>query len=244
VNYAASHDDLDLFDAIQLKAPPGEDADMRARRASLAMSLVMLGQGVPFVVGGEDLLRSKDMDHNSYNSGDWFNKIDWTGQGNNWGIGLPVSDDDGSAWAIEKPLLGKPNLKPRPETIARVVAVFQDWLRIRYSSPLFRMSTAELIQQHLHFVPVDTPGVIAMRLDGDTGPYSNILVVFNATVSTQNVSAAELKGVTMHLHPVQRKSADTTIAAASYESGVASVPALSTAVSVGERSGVEGHDEK
>jgi hypothetical protein len=34
-----------------------------------------------FFAAGDDLLRSKDMDANSYDSGDWFNQIDWGGQG-------------------------------------------------------------------------------------------------------------------------------------------------------------------
>jgi len=41
------------------------------------MSLVALGQGVPFFLAGDDLLRSKDMDNNSFDSGDWFNKLDF-----------------------------------------------------------------------------------------------------------------------------------------------------------------------
>lgn len=235
INYDAAHDDLDLFDSVQIKSAARDDADVRARRVSLAMSVVLLGQGVPFVMGGEDMLRSKDMDHNSYNSGDWFNKIDWSGQGTNWGIGLPISDDDGTAWAIVKPLLSKPSLKPTPAQIQRTAAVFREWLKIRYSSPLFRMSTAEQVQQHLHFVPVETPGVIAMRLDGAEGPFRNILVVFNATMATQTVGVRELNNTRLRLHPVQADSADVIVTHSSFEGGMATVPALTTAVFVGER---------
>ena len=49
-----------------------------------SMSLVTLGQGVPFFQAGDDMLRSKDMDQNSYDSGDWFNKIDWSGATARW----------------------------------------------------------------------------------------------------------------------------------------------------------------
>ncbi len=232
INYDAAHDDQGLFDSVQIKSASTDDADMRARRVSLAMSLVLLGQGIPFVMGGEDLLRSKDMDHNSYDSGDWFNKIDWSGQGNNWGIGLPISDDDGTAWAIGKPLLEKPSLKPTSAQIQRTGAVFREWLRIRYSSPLFRIHTAADIQQHLHFLPVQTPGVIAMWLNGAEGPFHNVLVVFNATMKMQTIAAAELKGIPMKLHPVQAQSADTILTAASSREGEVTVPALTTAVFV------------
>jgi pullulanase/glycogen debranching enzyme len=42
--------------------------------------------GVPFVHAGDDLLRSKSLDRDSYNSGDHFNRVDWTGRDNNFGV--------------------------------------------------------------------------------------------------------------------------------------------------------------
>ena len=56
--------------------------------------MVTLSQGVPFFHAGEDLLRSKSLDRNSYNSGDWFNKLDFTSASNNWGVGLPPAGDN------------------------------------------------------------------------------------------------------------------------------------------------------
>jgi pullulanase len=64
------HDNQGLFNAVQVKSPEGDTAAVRARRQVLAMSLVALGQGVPFFMAADDLLRSKDMDQNSYDSGD------------------------------------------------------------------------------------------------------------------------------------------------------------------------------
>ena len=81
-----------LFDAIQVKTSAADTIAMRARRQAVAMSLITLAQGIPFYYAADDLLRSKDMDDGSYNSGDWFNKIDWSGNGNNWGIGLPIAN--------------------------------------------------------------------------------------------------------------------------------------------------------
>jgi pullulanase len=91
VNYASVHDNQDLFDAVQLKSSFSDTIATRARRQIMGMGLVTLGQGIPFFQAGDDLLRSKDMDQNSYDSGDWFNKIDWSGQTANWGIGLPIA---------------------------------------------------------------------------------------------------------------------------------------------------------
>jgi pullulanase/glycogen debranching enzyme len=45
------------------------DADGRARVCGLAHALVVLSQGVPFIHAGDDLLRSKSLDRDSYNSG-------------------------------------------------------------------------------------------------------------------------------------------------------------------------------
>ncbi len=45
---------------------------------NLGMSMLGFGQGIPFFHAGVELLRSKSMDRNSYNSGDWFNKLDFT----------------------------------------------------------------------------------------------------------------------------------------------------------------------
>jgi pullulanase len=75
--YVSKHDNETLFDAIQYKAP-AETLDMaaRVRMQNLGNSIVMLSQGVPFFQAGDDLLRSKSLDRNSYNSGDWFNRGD------------------------------------------------------------------------------------------------------------------------------------------------------------------------
>jgi pullulanase len=236
INYAAAHDDMDLFDVIQVKSSAADSSDFRARRQAFAMSIVALGQGIPFFVGGEDMLRSKDMDNNSYDSGDWFNKIDWSGHGNNWGIGLPMVDDDGTAWSIDRPLLSRAPLQPTPELIQRTSAVFQEFLKIRYSSPLFRMSTLDEINTRLRFLNVDTPGVIAMVLDAPdaSSAYRHILVVFNGTPGTQNITADSLKGIAYTLHPVQVHSADSAVATSTFSpvAGTAVVPALTTAVFV------------
>ncbi len=97
-----------LFDAIQVKAPAEATLTDRVRMNNLALSIVLLSQGVPFFHAGDDILRSKSFNPNSYNSGDWFNKLDWTYESNNWGIGLPLEGTE--QWDIYKPLLADPDL--------------------------------------------------------------------------------------------------------------------------------------
>ena len=240
INYVSAHDNQCLFDAIQLKSPEGDTAAARARRQALAMSLVALGQGIPFFMAGDDLLRSKDMDADSFNSGDWFNKIDWTGRGNNWGIGLPLASVNRKQWPIEQPLLQNAALKPGAAEIESTFQAFRELLEIRQSSPLFRLATLDEIQGHLHFLntgPAQIPGVIVMDLDAQgahDGPWQHILVVFNATSARQTFTAPELKGVRLQLHPVQAHSADQTVrtSSADPDAGSVTVPALTAAVFV------------
>ncbi|GAA3752084.1 pullulanase-type alpha-1,6-glucosidase [Terriglobus aquaticus] len=243
VNYVSVHDNQDIFDAIQVKAATTEPAATRARRQVLAMSLVELGQGIPFFQAGDDLLRSKSLDQNSYDSGDWFNKIDWTGQGNNWGIGLPIQSQNGSQWSFQQPLLANTALQPSPADIATTTTAFQEFLKIRNGSSLFRMTSAPEIQQNLTFLntgTTQTPGLIVMRLSNTNGlsysGYSNIVVVFNATSTQQSFTSATLANQHLALHPIQRRSGDAVVrnATANNKTGTLTVPALTTAVFVGE----------
>jgi pullulanase len=243
VNYASVHDNQDLFDAVQLKSSFGDSIATRARRQIMGMGLVTLGQGIPFFQGGDDLLRSKDMDQNSYDSGDWFNKIDWTGKTANWGIGLPIASQNQGQWPLMTPLLSNSAYTPLPANIAYSGAAFQELLKIRYSSDLFRMKTFEEIQQNLTFLntgPSQRPGLIVMKLDAhghDYGSYKHVVVLFNATNAPVNFTDPRLQGLTLHPHPVQRDSSDPMTRQSTFNSklGTATVPALTIAVFVTER---------
>ena len=112
INYVEAHDNDTLFDAIQLKAPVATALADRVRMQNLGMSVLALGQGIPFFHAGVELLRSKSLDRNSYNSGDWFNKLDFGYTSNNWGVGLPPARDNQSNWPIMQPLLANPALDP------------------------------------------------------------------------------------------------------------------------------------
>jgi pullulanase len=96
-----------------------------------------------------------------YNSGEWFNKIDWSGKTANWGIGLPIASQNQTQWSIMMPLLSNSAYTPLPPNIAYSEAAFSELLKIRYSSELFRMPTFEEVQRNLTFLntgPSQTPG--------------------------------------------------------------------------------------
>ncbi|MHB8626052.1 MAG: pullulanase-type alpha-1,6-glucosidase [Aggregatilineales bacterium] len=240
--YVSAHDNQSLFDAIQMKAPADADIKARVRMQNLGADVVLLSQGVPFFLAGDNMLRSKSLDGNSYNSGDWFNKLDWTLQSNNFGVGLPQSGDNGSNWPIMKPLLANPALKPAPADIQFAVAHFEEMLKIRKSSPLFRLTTAQDVSDRLKFYnvgPDQIPGVIMLSLSDTTGTqldanYAQIVVVINATPQSQTIGDPTFATLAFTLHPVQAASIDPIVQTAKYNptTSAFTVPARTTAVFV------------
>ena len=243
INYCSVHDNQTLFDAVQLKSSAADDVHSRERRQVLAMSLVALGQGVPFFLAGDDLLRSKEMDGNSFDSGDWFNKLDFSYQSDNWGTGLPIASQNQGNWPIMQPLLANPALTPQPLDIAHARDAFREFLEIRGSSGLFHMHTLAEVQADLHFLnagPSQTPGLIVMKLDAngsDFGRYQHIVAVFNATNTQVSFLHSALAGLKLQLHQVQRHSSDPIVGQSSFntQTGTLVVPGLTTAVFVTEQ---------
>lgn len=234
ISYDSVHDNQTLFDAVQLKSNLTDSIQDRTRRQNLANSILLLGQGIPFFHAGDDILRSKSGDNNSYDSGDWFNKIDWTMQTNNWGVGLPIASQNSSQWSDLQPLLADPSLMAQPANIQRANDHFREMLRIRYSSPLFRMSSEPQIQSNLRFLnvgPEQIPGVIAMVLGSRR---QQIVVVFNGTNQSQTISDPSLQSLNLQLHWILQNSTDPIVKQSVYNnSGSVTVPALTTAIFTG-----------
>ena len=90
--------------------------------------------------------------------------------------GLPPAWDNEERWPFMRPLLADPALKPQPHHIATARERALELLRIRYSSPLFRLGDADAIRRLVRFEP-GAPGVIVMVLADE------IVVVFNATAA-------------------------------------------------------------
>lgn len=243
VNYVENHDNQTLFDVNAFKLPLDTSREDRVRVQMLGAAITAFSQGVAYFHAGVDTLRSKSMDTNSYDSGDWFNRIDWTYTDNYFGTGLPPKDDNGRAYALIKPLLTHPQIKPTPADIALDRDMFRDLLRIRASSTLFRLRTPYDIQQRLHFYnvgPNQNGGVIAAKLDGDryAGANFKALIYFmNVSPTAQTLTIPEEQGQAYQLHPVHRApaAADKRIATdAKYEAaqGRFSLPPRSAVVFV------------
>ncbi|QTF90922.1 pullulanase-type alpha-1,6-glucosidase [Halomonas sp. BM-2019] len=239
INYAASHDNETLFDINQFKAPRATSMADRVRIQNMGNSFIALGQGIPFFHAGQDMLRSKSLDRNSYNSGDWFNVLDFSYRDNGWGRGLPREEYNGDKWTVMAPLLADPALKPERPSILATVRHFREVLEIRQSSPLFRLPTAAAVEEHLSFLntgPSQIPGLIAMRLSDPTGAVDpavqELVVLFNANDQAVEFNAPEFQGQRFRLHPVLADSADPLVRNATFAAatGTFAVPGRTTAV--------------
>jgi len=74
INYIECHDNFTFFDkALHIT----DDKELIKKQAKLALSMIMLSQGVPFIHSGQEFLRTKNLVENSYISGDDINLIDW-----------------------------------------------------------------------------------------------------------------------------------------------------------------------
>jgi pullulanase len=241
INYISAHDNQTLFDNNQYKLPFGAGMRNRVRVNNLGLALVALAQGIPFFHAGDDILRSKSFDRNSYNSGDWFNRLDWTYQTNNFAVGLPPEWDNKDDWAEMRPFLNNRAIVPGFADIYSSHLYFKDILRIRRSTPLFRLRTGAEVQERVKFYnvgPNQQQALIVMvildrqgrLLDPET---KSVVVLFNADKTAKAIVLPDFVGLPLELHPVLRRSyADIVVKEARYEYSTGSflVPPRTTAV--------------
>jgi pullulanase len=252
--YISVHDNETVFDISQYKHPVATLAADRARAQVVGLSLVALAQGVPFFHAGDDMLRSKSMDGNSYNSGDYFNLIDWSGLNNNWAVGAPPQNTGNNAnnLATMTPLLNNTGLAVAHTDINNTTLAFQDFLRLRKDTTMFRLKSAAAINGCVSFPDqgAQQPGLIVMRISGGTfaggtgvcgdQKYKSIVILFNANKITQTFTPAipvnYVGNTTVVLHPIQSGIAgsDSIVKGATFTNatGLFSVPARTTAVFV------------
>ena len=149
VNYVSCHDNHTLFDRIALGAPEAP-RETRIRMNCLAAAYSMLSQGVPFLMAGEEILRSKPgrhggFDQNSYRSGDRVNAIAW---------------ED----------LDKPDCQ-------EVAQFYRGLIAFRKAHKVLRLHTREEIQRRVSPWYLGNDHCVAFHLDEDS---TEILVVFNS----------------------------------------------------------------
>ena len=242
VNYVDAHDNETLFDLVTYKMPADAPMDHRVRMSLISQASVALSQSPSFWASGTEMLRSKSLDRDSFNSGDYYNAIDWTMHDNGFGHGLPVKSKNGAAWDHMRPLLENPDLKPSPEQIDTSSEIAMDFLRVRSSSRLFTLGSADLIRSKVSFPnsgegAVD--GTIVMLINDEAGAGSDVdaaldgaLVVFNATDKTMTTAVDGLAGRVFKLHDAQANGSDAVVKDSSFDAktGSVTVPARTVAV--------------
>ena len=243
INYIEAHDNQTLFDLNAYKLPANTSLADRVRVQNLGAAITVLSQGVPFLHAGQELLRSKSMDRNSYDAGDWFNKLDFSYQSNNFGVGLPLADSNQDMWPLMAPILTNPLIKPDYAAIVRARDYMNDLLAIRQDSSLFRLRSARDVSDRLRFYntgPQQVPGLIVMSIDGqhptryDDARYKSVVVLFNVDKVAKSVTVPELRGRHLKLHKLQRSGSDALVRSAGYDdaAGSFSIPPRTTVVLV------------
>ena len=158
MSYVSCHDDMCLVDRLltsvaDLKGNDLEKLDM------LAQTAVLTSQGIPFIFAGEEVMRDKKMVHNSFESPDSVNAINWHNKAQHQGV----------------------------------FNYYKGLIALRKHHPAFRLGSAELVRQHLEFLPVEGSGVVAFRLKDHAGgdTWNNIIVVLNARREVVKIEVPE-----------------------------------------------------
>lgn len=259
INYVSKHDNETLWDELQHHLPESFSLEDRVRAHSIAASIPLVSQGIPFFQLGADMMRSKSLDRNTYNSGDWFNYVDYTMASNNWGVGLPFVNTGQRYLNLENESIDTDeklknheiylnNMSYRIRTpgmfeIDYSSQVFSEFLQIRKASPLLRLTTAQDVIDRVGFHNIGTnqqQGLIVMSIDdgadlADIDPTADaMVVVINGSSQEQSHTIATATG--FQLHAIQQGSIDSVVAGSSFTEGEGegtfTVPALTTAVFV------------
>ncbi|WP_171022315.1 alpha-1,6-glucosidase domain-containing protein [Thalassotalea litorea] len=257
VNYVSKHDNETLWDNLQIVLPETMGLLDRVRVQNLSQSVMLMAQGVPFLQLGGDFLRSKSLDRNTYDAGDWYNKVDYSFDSNNYRVGRPLEysegDGDDQIDNIDElvHLLSEDNAKPYFNEILFASDVFKEFLSIRKSSKLFRLTTAQDVIDRVGFHNIgksQTPGLIVMSIDdgtslADIDPMVDALVVvINTTAMEQSHTVATATGFA--LHDIQLNSVDSLAASAFFSEGEGegtfTVPAFTTSVFVKAQGEMQG----
>lgn len=234
INYVSKHDNQTLWDNNQYRIDYALSTEQRVRMQLLSLAYPLFAQGIPFIHMGSELLRSKGFLRDSYDYGDWFNYVDFTKQSNNYHTGLPPAEKDQQNWPMIKTLrqenAGKDNVTA--ENITFSASVFLDLVRIRMSTPLFRLTNAEQIIEKVRFHNTGSKqqlGVIAMSITGDQS-HPSVVVIFNNAGEPKTINFTHADSY--QLHPIQQQGTDDIVKTSKVKRNSFTVPALTTAVFV------------
>lgn len=245
INYVSKHDNQTLWDNSQYRLPYDVSTDDRVRMHLQSLSYALFAQGIPFIHMGSEFMRSKSFLRDSYDYGDWFNRVDFSKQDNFYNVGLPSAAKDQDNWPLIKQVLagheGRDHVNATHIQFAS--AAFTDMLAIRMSSPLFRLTSEKQIIDKVSFLNTTVSkegvaqqvGLLVMMIDDTQGtPVDNntesMMVIFNSSAETQIFNGVKAQGY--QLHPIHKAGEDDVVKHSKVTATGFIVPALSSVVFV------------
>jgi pullulanase-type alpha-1,6-glucosidase len=256
INYVSKHDNQTLWDNSQYRLPFDVSTEDRVRMHVQSLSFALFAQGLPFIHMGSEFMRSKSFLRDSYDYGDWFNRVDFSKQNNFYNVGLPPAEKDKDNWPLIKEVLAGHQGRDQvnAEQIQRSSNAFIDMLAIRMSSPLFRLTTEQSIIDKVSFLNTGASkqggnlsaqkiGLLVMKIDDTQGEavdskYQSLLVIFNTSDKTQTFNynfKGDFDSTSTHgyqLHPIQKMGRDEVVKQSKVTVKGFIVPPLSSVVFV------------
>ncbi|WP_406042587.1 pullulanase-type alpha-1,6-glucosidase [Succinimonas sp.] len=201
INYVSKHDNQAIFDLIMYKAKKTNTMENKAKMQGIAVASVMFGQSPVFDQQGTDLLRTKYFQNDSYNTGDFSNKVNYSfDKGNEFIPGALVnkSKDEADWDAILE--VSEYNSDVGPDLKASMAKTYLAMTEIRKDHNLFYLGDPELIKKHVSFLNVGSkqiPGLIVMKITKPEGYESQdkeILVMLNAAPEARSFNVPDIEG--------------------------------------------------
>lgn len=167
INYASCHDNNTLIDRIELSTPDATREE-RVKMNNLSAAIYMTSEGVPFMMSGEEMLRSKvkadgTFDENSYNndSGDFVNALKWA-----------TLDE---------------------EEVMNTFEYYKGLIAFRKAHPALRLNNADDVKANVSAVEGTPANTVAMKINGGVnGEESDMIyVIFNANKEAVEFSIPE-----------------------------------------------------
>ncbi|WP_156293666.1 pullulanase-type alpha-1,6-glucosidase [Serratia oryzae] len=249
INYVSKHDNQTLWDMISYKAAKEADLATRVRMQAVSLATTLLGQGLAFDQQGSELLRSKSFTRDSYDAGDWFNRVDYSYQDNNYNVGMPRISDDGSNYDV---ISGVKDAVATPGQgeITQMTGFYQELAQLRRSSALITLGSGSEVMKRVDFRNTGADqqlGLLVMTIDdgaqagSDLDPQADALVVvINAAPESRTIN--DFAGQNLSLSAIQQALGANSLASGINIAGDGSItiPAWSVALLVKPQEGTQG----
>jgi pullulanase/glycogen debranching enzyme len=207
-----------------------------------SLAFTLFAQGIPFLHMGSEFMRSKSFLRDSYDYGDWFNRVDFAKRDNFYHVGLPPAEKDQKNWPLIKQVLA--GHQGRDQVNAAQIqfssSVFQEMLAIRMNSPLFRLTSAKDIIDKVSFLNTENKqlGLLVMKIDDTQGVpvdenAASLMLIFNTSDKAQVFAYGSTQGY--QLHPIQQNGVDEVVKQSKVTTAGFRVPPLSSVVFVKPR---------